>query len=304
MRGVRKIKRMIDIGFTVCKRAGIPFYWSKYSKKSYTIHQHLLIVVLSEYFGMSIERTLEMIREDRYIRSLLKLRSVPHKSTISRFKKRVKEGWFALLFRKINDMLGKGRGRCAVDSTGLRISKRSFYYTKRIGKEIKIRECLKLHVVMDIDTRIILSANVTRFRVNDSKMFIPLLENVEKIREVYADRGYDSKRNIEYVLGRGGAPYIAVRKNAVRGVRKRILKEMDKKEWKKKYGMRNRIESAFHAIKTRYGEYVFARTFVTGKIQSLFKILAYNIHIFPLSFLILPFSCFSGNSTYPLTHSV
>ena len=24
MRGMRKIKRMVDIGFTVCKRAGIP----------------------------------------------------------------------------------------------------------------------------------------------------------------------------------------------------------------------------------------------------------------------------------------
>ena len=81
---------------------------------------------------------------------------------------------------------------------------------------------------MDIDTRIILSANVTRFRVNDTKMFVPLLENVDKISEVYADRGYDSKRNIEYVLGRGGTPYIAVRKNAAWGVRKRILKEMDK----------------------------------------------------------------------------
>jgi len=255
--------------------------------------------MLSEYFGMSIERTLEMIREDRYIRSLLKLRTVPHKSTISRFKKRVKEGWFALLFRKINNMLGKGRGRYALDSTGLRISKRSFYYTQRLGKKMKIRECLKLHVLMDIDTRIIVSANVSRFRINDSKMFIPLLENVEKITEIYADRGYDSKRNIEYVLGRGGAPYIAVRKNATRGVRKRILKEMDKKEWKEKYGLRNRIECAFHTIKTRYGEYVNARSFVTGKIQSLFKILAYNLHIFPFSFLILTFSCFSGNSTYP-----
>ena len=145
---------------------------------------------------------------------------------------------------------------------------------------MKIRECLKLHVVMAIDTRIILSANVTRFRVNGSKMFIPLLENVDKIREVYADRGYDSKRNIEYVLGRGGAPYIAVRKNATRGVRNRILKEMDNRDWKDKYSLRNRIESAFHTIKTRYGEYVNARSFETGKIQSLFKILSYNLHIF------------------------
>ncbi len=83
------------------------------------------------------------------------------KSTISRFKKRVQKGWFTLLFRKINDMLGKGRGRYAVDPTGLRISKRSFYYTQRVRKKVKIRKCLKLHAFIDIDTRIIVSANVT-----------------------------------------------------------------------------------------------------------------------------------------------
>lgn len=294
---VGKLKRMINIGFAVCRRARIPHYWSKYSKKTYTIHQHLLIMALREYFGWSMDRTLEFIEEDEYLRTLLGLKDVPHESTLSRFKKRVPTVWLCILFARINDFVGGSAGRYAVDATGIRISKRSFYYTLRIGKKMKIRECLKLHAVLDVDTRIIVSAIVTNFRTHDATMMIPLLEKIENVREVYADKGYDSIQNIEYVIGKGGHPFIAVRKNARRGRRIRILKEMESPTWKKKHGKRNRIECAFHSLKTVYGDHVFAHSLKSGIKQTLFKILAYNLNICRQPFLIHPFSCFSRNST-------
>ena len=292
-----KLKRMIDIGFTVCRRAGIPLYWSKYSKKTYTLHQHLLILALCAHFGWSMDRMLEFIEEDAYLRSLLRLRSVPHKSTLSRFKDRVPTAWFSFVFRRINEFVGGSAGRFAVDATGMRISKRSFYYTQKIGKKMKIRECMKLHAVLDIDTQIIVAALVTEFRKHDAPMLIPLLESVDSVREVYADKGYDSLRNIEYVVRRGGQPFIAVRKNARKGLRKRILKQMRSPEWKKKHGKRNRIECTFRTLKTVYGDHVYAHSFKAAVKFVLFKILAYNLYTCHLPFLIHQISCFSRNST-------
>ena len=39
------------------KRVGIPLYWSKYSRRDYTIRQHIMLIVLARYVG-SIERIL------------------------------------------------------------------------------------------------------------------------------------------------------------------------------------------------------------------------------------------------------
>ena len=125
--------------------------------------------------------------------------------------------------------------RFAVDSTGIQLSYRSYYYTQRIGEIGKLREGLKLHAAVDIYTKLITNAIVTKWHVNDSPYLIPLLEKEKRIEEVYADKGYDSLRNIRFVLGKGGMPYIAIRDNAKRGLRRRLLKLSKSPEWKKKY---------------------------------------------------------------------
>jgi len=299
-KGRRSIGKAIKKGFEVCKRAGIPLYWSKYSKKKYTIHQHLMILVLSAVFGWSVERTIDYIWEDEYLMRLLNLQEVPHKSTLSRFKMRIPARWFLILFKKINEMVGGSRGRFVIDSTGLRMSNPSYYYTQKIGEIVSIKECLKLHTALDVDTGIVASARVTLFRVHDTRILIPLLEDIDYLTELYADKGYDSTQNIMYVQSRGALPYIAIKYNARRGVRKRLLRAMESSEWKKKYGKRNRIESSYHSLKSYTRDYVYAKSLRSAIISSYFKVLAYNLLVLFLTpFFILSFPCFLRNSTYP-----
>ncbi len=40
------IYNVVKIGQKVMKRANIPLYWSKFSKKKFTIHQHIMLIVL------------------------------------------------------------------------------------------------------------------------------------------------------------------------------------------------------------------------------------------------------------------
>ena len=171
------------------------------------------------------------------------------------------------------------RGKFAVDSTGIQISYRSYYYTVRIGELGKIREGLKLHTAVDIDSKLITNAIVTKWHVNDSPYLIPLLEG-EKIKEVYADKGYDSLRNIRFVLSRGGKPYIAIRKNAHRELRRRLLKKSKSPEWKNKYSQEGGVAPFLNPqYYLMVGDYIFAHSFYISSKLLLFKVLAYDLYI-------------------------
>ncbi len=150
----------------------------------------------------------------------------------------------------------------AVDSTGIQISYRPYYYTQRIGRKARREDEI-----------------VRKSHANDFPYLIPLLKNEEKIEGVYADKGYDSLRNIRFVLEYGGEPYIATRKNAHCGLRRRLLKKGKSSEWKKKYSHRNVIESVFHSFKREVGDYIFSHYFYIASKLLLFKVLAYDLYI-------------------------
>jgi len=46
-----RLKKIIKIGRRALKRGRIPLYWSKYSRKDFTIHQHIMIQ-LKKALGM------------------------------------------------------------------------------------------------------------------------------------------------------------------------------------------------------------------------------------------------------------
>ena len=195
------------------------------------------------------------------VRKRMKLKKIPHKSTISREIRRIPEQWIRRVLKGIVKTVGTPTK-----------------FAVRIGEIGKIREGLKLHVAVDVETKLITNAIATKWRVNDSPYLIPLLEG-ERIEEVYADKGYDSLRNIRFVIDKGGRAYIAIRENARRGLRRRMLEKSKSEEWRKKYSHRNVVESVFHTFKRVVGDYIFASSFKTASKILLFKVLAYNLYI-------------------------
>ncbi|ADD08059.1 transposase [Candidatus Aciduliprofundum boonei] len=276
-----ELYKIVKIGLKALKRANIPLYWSKYSRKDYTIRQHIMLIVLAEYAG-SIERMFQIVREMRKIKRAMKLRKIPHKSTISRELRRIPGRWIRVVLREVVKIVGIP-SKFAVDSTGIQIYYRSYYYTQRIGRKAR-REGLKLHAAVDIDSKLITNAIVTKWHANDSPYLIPLLEK-ERVKEVYADKGYDSLRNIRFVIEQGGTPYIAIRNKARRGLRRRLLEKSKSSEWKKKYSQEGgrapflNPQSVFHSFKRIVGDYIFAYSFSVASKLLLFKVLAYDLYV-------------------------
>ena len=75
--------RIVKIGMKALKRTNIPLYWSKFSKKKFTIHQHIMLIVLAQYIG-NRSKMLRMIRDMNRIRKAMKLKEIPDESTISK----------------------------------------------------------------------------------------------------------------------------------------------------------------------------------------------------------------------------
>ena len=132
-----------------------------------------------------------------------------------------------------------------------------------------------------------MALEITDESVGDSKMFKPLLDKIENIKDVLADGAYDTNDNFDYLDERGvGPPGIKIRDNAVINdefpARANAVKERQKlgyEKWAKKheYGKRWASEGLFSGVKRIFGETVRATT-VDGMIQEVkMKFLLYNL---------------------------
>jgi len=187
----------------------------------------------------------------------------------------------------------KGDVAVAMDSTGIKVTNRGDW----IRKKWKVRRgWLKVHISVAVDKRRLLAIKVTDEKTADSKMFDELLdeskENMQdggRIKKVYLDGAYDSKRIFNRLDEEGIEPVVRVRKDAstrARGSPKRAevvraVKELGYKEWARKtgYGYRWIVESVISAVKRMFGETVRAHKWDQMVKEVIFRFIFYNVVI-------------------------
>ncbi len=99
------IYNVVKIGQNVMKRAKIPLYWSKHSRKAHTIHQHIMLIVLAQYIG-NRSKMLRMIRYMDRIWKAVKLKEIPDESTISTEIRRIPKQWLRMVIEEEVKELG------------------------------------------------------------------------------------------------------------------------------------------------------------------------------------------------------
>ena len=149
--------------------------------------------------------------------------------------------------RKITPAIPDSHGKpvdCAIDSTGFKITIRGNYLGTKWKKPRK--GWSKLHAVISIDDVSVISFAITDEHVHDAKAGKEMLKSVkERIKRIFADKGYDSKV-IYNTFGEDAV--IPPRKNASsksRGSpsRAKIVRRIIKtswNEWKESVGYRKR----------------------------------------------------------------
>jgi transposase len=172
----------------------------------------------------------------------------------------------------------------AVDSTGFRTGNSSIWYDIRIGRKNTKRDCIKLHICMDVDTGIIYWFTITLSKRHDSPEFNTLLKHLPNLGKVYGDKGYSSRKNCQIVADKNGVPYLHFKDNATNKAKGkpawiisiRAYKKNTEK-WLDIYHTRSIVESVFSSIKRRWGSFLRSRRKWMQKKELSLKVLSYNI---------------------------
>lgn len=174
----------------------------------------------------------------------------------------------------------------AVDSTGFSTSIYSRWYNARV-KMADRRLYRKAHVMCGTKTKVITSIQVTQGNVSDFDMFPSLVESTSKhfeMKEILADKGYSSRRNLDIVSDHGATPYILFHKNVVRKAMgsstwKMMVKYFHehKDEFMDHYHMRSNVESVFSMMKRKQGVHLRTKSEDAQFNEILCKALVHNI---------------------------
>ena len=271
---LESVERIFSIAEKLVRRLPPPWERSRRGRRpKFSARRHAAICATAQYFDYTY-------REVEGQALLMMPKTIDH-STVGWALKRIRAPYLKLLLLLLSREINK-LAKCGiymVDSTGVsttRLSRR-----KRVLKTTWGREFLKMHVLVGYSrpagALAVVSARVTASNVADCTQLKRLLEGFEGRGEpLLADRGYDSRRNLEVAARHGFRPVIKPRAIGLHHrVRKKRFKEF--RSNRRLYRQRGIAEAVFGGLENRYGSRTRCKLRATKTASILLMAVAHNL---------------------------
>ena len=256
--------------YELSKRVVKP-YRSRFSKKTYTQHQHLTILLLKAKTKSKFHEMEEFLVVSPILQQALELTQVPDHTSMCRALQHLKPLVFQLLL-VLSGRLLPASGKLAVDSTGFDRRHASKHYVKRSKMTLS---SMKTTYAVDTKSLAILGVNTTVTRRHDSQIILPLVKKVKRhfpVKVCCADRGYDSKEIRDELRKASVRPLIKHREftNLDKAHNKRMKPE--------DYNQRVKGESVNSSVKRKTGDTLTTKTYWRQHKESLIKAITHNLN--------------------------
>jgi hypothetical protein len=255
---------------TSCQNAvrltGVPEYSSRYSRKDFTQHQLLTLLLLKEYLGARYRDFTDLVEIMGIVQEQLQLNEIPHYSTLCKFSKRVPANVLNQLFRKACSFMMEWKNVpsvVAIDSSGFTPDSASTYYSFRTGKTR--HDYLKTTISVNTTYKSLLSFHVTNSRCHDSQIAPIVLRASHRVKKstcYVMDKAYDSDRIHQLIHEElESQSMIPIRDWHASYVSGKYRQIMANSFDVKTYRRRNMAETVFSILKRLFGETIYSRSY-------------------------------------------
>ena len=294
-----RLVSIIKSTFLILGGIGYPEYSSKKSKRVYSDHAKIGLLIVMEYLGKSFAEFSRLMGSLEGMMKAARISEIPDESTLRKFRKRLDTRILdkVMIFQS-GMIVGNSRLTVSIDANGFSTSHASKYYVSRLkyfGTEnTVIRGYTKVSLAVCTDTKTILTADVADSRNADVKRLEYVVEKLSyidnKVDYVLADKGYDAEYAHRYIRGKLNAEsLIPVRNNSPKkgdtafrtiGVNRSRMKRLFKDpETKRMYGQRSQAETVNSMLKGVLGDVLDGRNIETRRSEVMFRCLAHNFRI-------------------------
>ena len=244
-----QLLRFVEQAMHMARRA-VTRYSSKFSKRRYTLHQHIVLLCLKVRKNTTYRTLLDELIEMPRIRKAINLDELPSPSTLCKAFNRLDMAvWRVLLNLSIT--LLPTSGVVGIDASGFDRSHASKHYTKRTKLTI---QQLKVTLLVDTRANAILDLHVTTTRKHDSQIAPSLIKrNAENVAILLGDKGYDDQKARALARDAGVRPLIKHREFSS------LHKAWNARLDADLYSQRNQNEIGNPSLKRKYGAFVRSR---------------------------------------------
>lgn len=175
----------------------------------------------------------------------------------------------------------------AVDASGFSTCTYVRWFDVKYGKNESWHDWIKMHVAVGVKTHIVTGVEITRATQHESPFYKGLLDQTAKagftMREVSADKGYISMKNLQATVDAGAVPFIPFRSNVQPDRGTDLWSKMfyyynfKREEFLAHYHKRSNVETVFQMIKSKFGERLRSKTETAQVNEALCKVLCHNL---------------------------